>query len=73
MPVCLREGKTLMEIAGVDGEYVPAKAETDGKRILLRAEKTIGRASKVRYAWTDFAPAAFFGENGEPLEPFDFE
>ena len=71
-PVCFRETEALTEIAGENGKYVTAKAETDGNRIRLTAEG-IGQATKARYAWTDFATAAFFGENGEPLEPFDFE
>ncbi|QUC66023.1 sialate O-acetylesterase [Aristaeella hokkaidonensis] len=72
-PVQFRgETAALLEIAGADGSYVPARAEIRGDRLLLRAD-SIRQPVHARYAWTDYAAQVpFFGENNLPLEPFDF-
>ena len=65
------ETAALLEIAGADGRYVPARAEVLGDRLLLRADG-VKQPLHARYAWTDYAAQVpFFGENGLPLEPFD--
>ena len=72
-PVTVRGGgeAALLESAGEDGGYVPAKAEIRGDRLLLTAEGT-ERPVKARYAWTDYSDRVnLFGMNGLPLEPFD--
>lgn len=62
----------LFEIAGEDGEYVPAKAELDGCRIRLSAEG-VAHPVKARYAWVNWAKVRVFGESGLPLAPFALE
>ena len=63
---------TLLEIADENGDYVPAQAEIQGDRMILRAEG-IPNPVRVRYAWTDYSDKVnLFGENGLPLEPFEF-
>lgn len=62
------EGSTLLEIAGENGEYVPASFRTETDRLILTGTD---RPMHARYARTDFAKVRFFGENGLPLEPFD--
>ena len=72
-PVVARDGKApnLLEIAGADGRFVPAKAEIRGSRLLLTAEG-IDSPVRARYAWTDWSDKVnLFGTNGLPLEPFD--
>ena len=72
-PVMVRGGGTpaLLEIAGENGDYVPAKAEIRGDSIVLSAEG-IGYPVRARYAWTDYSDKVnLFGENGLPLEPFE--
>ena len=67
-----RDGKepALLEIAGEDGQFVPAKAEIRGDTLRLSADG-VGRPVSARYAWTDWSDAVnLFGENGLPLEPF---
>jgi sialate O-acetylesterase len=72
-PVTVRGEGTpaLLEIAGENGDYVPAKAEIRGDSIVLSAEG-IGYPVRARYAWTDYSDKVnLFGENGLPLEPFE--
>ena len=72
-PVCTKNGKeaNLLEIAGKDGAYAPAKAEIRGETLRLSAE-CVNRPVCARYAWTDYSDKVnLFGENGLPLEPFN--
>ena len=72
-PVTVRGGgeAELLEIAGEDGNYVPAEAEVRGDRLLLRAE-SVSMPVQARYAWTDYSDRVnLFGMNGLPLEPFE--
>ena len=65
------EAPNLLETAGEDGVYVPAKAEIRGDTLRLTAE-SVSRPAHARYAWTDYSDKVnLFGENGLPLEPFD--
>ena len=71
-PVKTKDGKApnLLEIAGEDGQFVPARAEIRGNRLILEAEG-VSRPVRARYAWTDYScQVNLFGENGLPLEPF---
>ena len=73
LPVKVRGGgeAALLEVAGEDGQYAPAKAEILGTEIRLASE-TVKQPVKARYAWTDWSDRVnLFGENGLPLEPFD--
>ena len=78
MTVCLSAPVTapgggeaaLLEIAGEDGVFMPAKAAIRGDRILLEADG-VSNPVAARYAWTDYSDRVnLFGENGLPLEPF---
>ena len=72
-PVEIRGGgeANLLEIAGEDGRYVPARADIRGAEMHLTAGET-AHPVKARYAWTDWSDRVnLFGENGLPLEPFD--
>ena len=72
-PVRIRDGgeANLLEIAGEDGRFAPAKAEIRDGVLYLRAKEII-RPCRARYAWTDYSDKVnLFGENGLPLEPFD--
>ena len=71
-PVRTPDGKApeLLEIAGEDRQFVPAKAEIRGNTLRLSAEG-VSRPVYARYAWTDWSDKVnVFGENGLPLEPF---
>lgn len=72
-PVSVKDGgkANLLEIAGEDGRYVPARAEIRGAELLLSAEG-LNHPVRARYAWTDWSDRVnLFGVNGLPLEPFD--
>ena len=80
MTVCLSapvrtagsEEANLLEIAGENGAYVPARAEVRGDRLLLSAAG-LDHPVRVRYAWTDWSDRVnLYGLNGLPLEPFAF-
>ena len=80
MTVCLSapvrtagsEEANLLEIAGENGAYVPARAEVRGDRLLLSAAR-LDHPVRVRYAWTDWSDRVnLYGLNGLPLEPFAF-
>ncbi len=70
-PVRTPEGEepALLELAGEDGDFKPARAMTEGSLIRLTAAG-VARPVHVRYAWTDFARVNLFGGSGLPLEPF---
>ncbi len=71
-PVRTPDGKApeLLEIAGEDRQFVPAKAEVRGNTLRLSAEG-VSCPVYARYAWTDWSDKVnVFGENGLPLEPF---
>lgn len=57
------------EVAGEDGNYVPAAVEIRGDKIHVSAN---GVASPVyaRYLWTNYGDVAVYGVNGIPLAPF---
>ncbi len=71
-PLMARDGKepALLEMAGADGKYVPARAMLEGPYLHLTAAG-VEHPLHVRYAWTDYAHVNLFGANGLPLEPFE--
>jgi len=58
------------EVAGVDLEYSPAKAKTDGETIHLTSD-TVSRIMHVRYNWTEKPDQGLAGANGLPAVPFN--
>lgn len=64
-------GDFLLEIAGEDGAFFPARVQLLLKEAVLTAPEA-PRPTSVRYAWTDYASVRLFGENGWPLMPFCF-
>ncbi|MDE6641157.1 MAG: sialate O-acetylesterase, partial [Acetatifactor sp.] len=57
------------EIAGEDGNYVPAAVEIRGDRIHVSANGVAGPVY-ARYLWTNYGDVAVYGVNGIPLAPF---
>ena len=57
------------EICGEDGNYVPAKAEINGERIIVSADN-IAAPRGVRYLWTNYGEVHIYGRKGLPLAPF---
>lgn len=57
------------EICGEDGEYVPARAEFVGERIVLSAAN-IAPPRGARYLWTNYGEIPVYGKYGLPLAPF---
>ena len=71
-PLRTRDGKApaLLEIAGADGHFVPARGEIRGCELRISAE-SVSRPVSVRYGWTDWSDRVnLCGENGLPAEPF---
>lgn len=67
---CTGDKPLLFEVAGEDGQYVPAEAELRGTELVLTAD-AVQHPVAARYAHVAFAHVNVFGENGLPLEPFD--
>ena len=72
-PLTARDGKepALMELAGADGVFAPARAMLEGPMLHLTAAG-VEHPLHCRYAWTDYGQVNLFGGNGLPLEPFAF-
>ena len=72
-PLLSRDGKepALLELAGADGKFVPARAMLEGPFLHLTAAG-VEHPLHARYAWTDYGTVNLFGGNGLPLEPFCF-
>ena len=71
-PLTTRDGRepALLEMAGADGRYVPARAMIEGPYLHLTAAG-VAHPVHARYAWTDFGAVNLFAANGQPLEPFE--
>jgi len=63
------ERKPAFEIAGAEGAYVPAEAETKGRVIEVFSEK-VPAPAKLRFMWVPLAEASLFNEAGLPLGAF---
>ncbi|MBQ9253037.1 MAG: hypothetical protein IJ188_10440 [Clostridia bacterium] len=72
-PLMARDGKepALLELAGADGNFVPARAMLEGPFLHLTAAG-VEHPLHARYAWTDYGLVNLFAANGLPLEPFAF-
>lgn len=57
------------EISGADKKFVPAKAEIDGKTIVVWNE-TVNQPVAVRYAWGDADESSFGNKDGLPASSF---
>jgi sialate O-acetylesterase len=60
---------TLFEIAGEDGKFVPARAEIDGKTVVVSAEN-LANPTQVRFGWTNTAIPNLVNSAGLPASPF---
>ena len=64
------EAPRLLEIAGEDGQFVPARVVISEDMLRLWAPE-MEHPVQARYAWTDYSDRVnLFGKNGMPLEPF---
>ncbi len=69
----LKAGKGALdrfEVADVDLEFAPAKAEIDGETIRLSSD-AVSRIAHVRYNWTEKPDQGLTGANGLPVVPFN--
>ncbi len=57
------------EIAGKDGEFVPATAKIDGSTVLVQAEG-VAHPKFVRYGWAGWTDANLFNKDGLPASTF---
>jgi len=64
---------TGFEIAGEDGNFVPAKAVFDGNKIHLSSPE-IEYPKQARYSWFNYSPVVVYGKKAHlPLAPFWFK
>ena len=66
-----RDGQPLswFTIAGADGKYIEAKAEIDGKTVVVQSE-SIASPVSVRFAWNQEAEPNLSNKEGLPASPF---
>jgi sialate O-acetylesterase len=57
------------EIAGADGNFVPATAKIDGETIWVNSP-SVGEPRYVRYAWKNFPQANLYNQADLPASPF---
>ena len=71
-PLMTRDGRepALLELAGADGVYKPARAMLEGDMLHLTAAG-VEFPLHARYAWTDFGKVNLCSGAGLPLEPFE--
>jgi sialate O-acetylesterase len=67
--VCKGEHPSNFQVAGEDGNFVPAKASIDGKTILV-SSKLIKNPVAVHHCFDDASIPNVFSEEGLPLAPF---
>jgi len=60
---------THFQIAGDDGEFVPAKATIEGETIVVSSDQ-VEKPAAVRFAWDDVAEPNLFNAAGLPASPF---
>lgn len=68
---CTGEEPVLLELAGTDGVFHPAKAQLQGTDLLLSADG-VSEPVSARYAWVNYGIVNLFGQSGLPLAPFIF-
>jgi sialate O-acetylesterase len=66
-----RNGKPLshFELAGEDGNFVPADAVIDGDSVIVSSPQ-VQRPARVRFAWSEVAQPNLFNREGLPAGPF---
>lgn len=64
-----RDGLAGFEIAGADGQYVPAEARIENDTVVV-GSPSVAQPRAVRYAWADVAQATLFNNVGLPASPF---
>lgn len=57
------------EIAGADGNFVPAAAAIDGATVVV-SSPTVQAPTQARYAWSSDPPSTLFNKDGLPASPF---
>ena len=60
---------TGFEIAGDDGNYVPADAKIDGKSVLVSSAQ-VAKPVDVRFAWSNIVITNLYNKEGLPAAPF---
>lgn len=65
-------GLSGFEVAGADKIYVPAEAQIDGEKIIVRNSSVL-HPLYVRYAWSDGFSATLFNKEGLPASTFTSE
>jgi sialate O-acetylesterase len=60
---------TGFEVAGADGNFVPAKARIDGNTVLASSE-AVSEPRFVRYGWANSPQCNLFNGEGLPASPF---
>lgn len=67
----IKEGEDLtgFAIAGADQQFYPAKAEIEGKTIIVWSEK-VNDPVAVRFGWENVPEASLFNAAGLPASPF---
>ena len=72
-PVRVPDGEEplLLELAGADGVFFPARGMIEGSVLHIVSEKVFSPVH-ARYAWTDYGRVNITGAGGLPLEPFAF-
>jgi len=63
---------TGFEVAGEDGNFIPASARIDGKTVVATSAK-VPEPKFVRYAWANAPAATLFNSEGLPASPFTSE
>jgi sialate O-acetylesterase len=56
-------------IAGADGQFVPAKAEIEGKNVVV-SSPSVEKPVAVRYGWASTPDVNLFNKEGLPATPF---
>jgi sialate O-acetylesterase len=62
-------GLSAFEIAGNDGKFYPAEAQSDGESIVLK-NKEVPQPTQVRFAWRNDPPCCVWNKEGLPATPF---
>jgi sialate O-acetylesterase len=60
------------EIAGADGNFVPAEAEIDGDTVVVSSDQ-VKKPAAVRYGWSNVPDVNLFNRDGLPASPFTTE
>jgi len=65
------DGKPLdwWELAGDDGNFIPAKAVIEGDKVVVSA-RGLSSPTAVRFGWNEAAQPNFYNRQGLPALPF---